>query len=233
MIVDGVSIDDLTRIMKQDIPINEADYRDWWERKVWERKGLRDWIQGSDFYHYWQCPRMLHFETHDPLPSQPSEYLYRSIICHTIVEDFLTKHGWECEVRVKNWFNVKGRWIKGVGRIDGLSPSKIVLDIKTGKPRQGHLLQTGYYQLHIQQSPAVILLYRDKIVPRRNLRPLAERILPEVAGCVLSPFTPPPDPSPPHCYGYCIYKERCRNKRSKTQQTNQNRTSCSAESTVF
>ena len=219
MIVDGVRIEDLVRTMNKSITINEIDCRTWQAETVGERECTRNWIRGSDFYRYWQCARMLHFDAHDPLPSKPyvSKGAYLSILRHQIVEDFLAMHGWECEVPVKNWFNVQGRWIKGVGRIDGLSPSKIVLEIKTGKPSRGHLLQTGYYQLHIPQSPGVILLYNSGSKYFENLRPLAKQHLPGVAGCVLSPFNPPLHPSFPHCLRQCIYISRCRPEREPTQ----------------
>ncbi len=159
---------------------------------------------------------MLHFETHNPLPTEPSKHLYYSIVRHSIVEDFLAKHGWECEVRVEKWFNVEGRQIKCVGRIDSLSPSKIVLEIKTGRPRNGHLLQAGCYQLHIPQSPAVILLYGNGTKFHKNLRPLAKKDLPRVTACILSPFKPPLHPSFPDCGRRCIYIKRCRHRRDPT-----------------
>jgi len=162
---------------------------------------------------------MLYFDVHDPLPSKPyvSKGAYFSIARHKIVEDLLTRHGWECEVPVRNWFNVQGRWITGVGRIDGLSPSKIVLEIKTGKPSKCHLLQTGYYQLHVPQSPGVILLYSNGSEYHKNLRPLAKQHLLGVTGCVLSPLTPPLHPSFPHCLRQCVYINRCRRERQPTQ----------------
>ena len=219
MIVDGVRIEDLVQTMNQRIRIDKTDYQAWQVENVREHIRPRDWIRGSDFYRYWQCARMLHFDVHDPLPGKPylSNGAYLSIARHKIVEDCLTRHGWECEVPVRNWFNVQGRWIKGVGRIDGLSPSKIVLEIKTGKPRKCHLLQTGYYQLHVSQSPGVILLYSNESEYHKNLRPLAKQHLPGVASCVLSPFTPPLHPGFPHCLRQCIYINRCKREREPTQ----------------
>lgn len=219
MIVDGVSIEDLVQTMNQRIRINESDYQAWQVENVREHIRPRDWIRGSDFYRYWQCARMLFFDVHDPLLGKP--YLprgaYLSIVRHKIVEDYLAKHGWECELPVRNWFNIQGRWIKGVGRIDGLSPSKIVLEIKMGKPSKGHLLQTGYYQLHVPQSPGAILLYSNGSEYHKNLRPLAKHHLLGVTGCILSPFTPPCHPNFPHCLRQCIYVNRCGHETAPIQ----------------
>lgn len=215
MIVDGVKIDDLIRMMNRPIKINETDYWAWREEKTKQRKGHRDWIRGADFYGYWKCSRMLWLDTHNPLPSRPyfSKAIYSCVVRHDMIEAFLTKHAWECEALKKKWFNIVSRRVKGLAHIDALSPSKIVLDIKMGQPSKGHRLQTGYYQLHELMSPAVILLYRGGIEYHKNLRPLANRYLSRVVGCVLSDITPPLHPSFPYCFRQCVYIKWCGRKR--------------------
>lgn len=223
MIVDGVNLDDLIRMMNVPVAINEDHYLEWKKRKLREAHPRRDiYIRGSDFTSYWKCARRLSYDVHDPLPSKSyaNKGIYKCVVRHEQIEAFLKRHGWVCEKLIKKEFFLFGRYVPGLGHIDALSPSNIILDIKHSRHGFGNVLQTAFYQLLKKPTRSrILLLYRDGVEYYTDLSRTIQKYLPRVYGFIATDILPPLHPSFPQCYRACEYYKRCGRKRVPDQQS--------------
>jgi len=140
--------------------------------------------------------------------------IYKCVVRHDKIEDYLAKYGWKGEHPIKGFVKVGKFRVPSYGHIDGLSPSNIILDIKHGKPKMGDRLQTGFYQKVMRPTTTnILLLYPSELQYVPNMDKVITQYLPRVYACVGLDILPPLHPDYPNCFYNCEYYKRCKRSR--------------------
>lgn len=216
ILIDGADFRRLMTWMNVPQTINEKDYLRWKNERLSKKPEPRDklYLRGADFSGYWKCARRLYFSIHDPLPQKSvfNKSIFGCIVRHDKIEAYLKKFGWKPEFMKERRLNIGRYSVPSHGHIDALSPSNIILDIKHGFPKDGDILQTGFYQkLFRPQTTNIILLYPSQVKYILNLDKTITKYLPRVLACVHPDIDlcPPLHPKFPNCYYRCEYYKRC------------------------
>lgn len=218
ILIDGVDFRKLLTWMNVPPVINNSKYEKWKDNRLSKPPQPREYVyfRGADFSGYWRCARRLYWTAHDPLPqkSMINKSIYKCVVKHDKIEDYLAKFGWKGEHRIKGFVKVGKFRVPSYGHIDGLSPSHFILDIKHGQPKKGDRLQTGFYQRVMRPvTTNIILLYRQEIQMIPNMDRTIKLYLPRVYACIGLDILPPLHPNFPNCFYNCEYYKRCKRTR--------------------
>jgi len=214
IIIDNVDFRKLLVWMNIPQTISNSKYEEWKSKRLSRKPHPREYVyfRGADFSGYWRCPRRLFWTVHDPLQqkSMINKSIYKCVVRHDRIEDYLAKYDWKGEHAIKGFVRVGKFRVPCYGHIDGLSPSNFILDIKHGKPKTGDRLQTGFYQKVMRPlTTNIILLYPSELQIIPNMDKVIKEYLPRVYACVGLDILPPLHPDFPNCFYNCEYYKRC------------------------
>ena len=221
IILENVTTDTLLEWMAEPVEVDEDEYQEWKAKQIAKQKtplqqlmdGIkpRTYVRGSDFRSYLSCTRILYWNVHKPVLRKVylNKGTFQAIRKHELIQERLEERGWFGEyepIRYLPKYN-----LKGIGHVDVLSPNKnFFLEIKHNQPSDADELQCAWYQYSLDGLPAIVILYRTRIVIIPNHTKFIEKYIPRVCGVIQhKEVLPPKHPNFPKCKGTCDYADRC------------------------